>query len=525
MAYFRKRANAEAVVYSMLKQLNIKVTEETCRNCLIDHPEYPSLIALSDCLSDWKIPNYAYRISKEEYDPSELQFPFIAHMPHAQGYFLLIHEIKEQKVYFTDENKSHGIIAEQKFLDNWDGILLHAEPTAESGQENYYDALIKEFLHLIRYPALIALAALSIFYLPNTFSGDLYKVLISTLKTMGIATSILLLLHSVNANNAFIKNLCSFGKQNDCNTILNSEQAKITEWLSWSEVGFFYFSGSLLTLLFVNESVFLLSWLNLLCLPYTVYSITYQFTRRNWCVLCCTVQLLLWCEFSVFFLNGVFLPPIVLTTLFPSLICFGIPIVLWSIIKPLLQDTKQLKALKFQLKYFKYNTDNFNKLLTSQPRYAVPEELRPISIGSTDSQTIITMVSNPFCGPCALAHKNLEKWSKQRGNIKIQILFATADKEDDPRTTVSRHISALSSTYDINQIETALNDWYENAHMGYQTWAEKFPAKIDSDAYETTQRQKEWCKLVDVDHTPFILINGYKIPHLYDIEDLKYILS
>ena len=110
-------------------------------------------------------------------------------------------------------------------------------------------------------------------------------------------------MQSLNANNPFVKNLCSLGGKNDCNAILKSDAAKVTSWLSWSEVGFFYFFGSLLSLLLASSSLPLLAWLNLFALPYAIYSIAYQYRHKNWCVLCCCVQALLLLEALAFLSN------------------------------------------------------------------------------------------------------------------------------------------------------------------------------------------------------------------------------
>ncbi|RYF33435.1 MAG: vitamin K epoxide reductase family protein, partial [Cytophagaceae bacterium] len=101
------------------------------------------------------------------------------------------------------------------------------------------------------------------------------------------------LMHGINSNNPFIQNLCNSDGKNNCNAILKSDASRITSWLSWSEVGFFYFTGSLLSLLFAPSSLFILAWVNVMALPYTIYSLSYQYRNKTWCALCCTVQALL----------------------------------------------------------------------------------------------------------------------------------------------------------------------------------------------------------------------------------------
>lgn len=98
-----------------------------------------------------------------------------------------------------------------------------------------------------------------------------------------------------------------------------------------------------------------------------------------------------------------------------------------SFLKTFFSDASQIKLLKSQLKKFKYNITFFNRALKNQPRYAAPDKLMP-------EDTTMTVVSNPFCGPCAKAHETLDQWLKTRDDVKLKIVFITADQDDDEKT-------------------------------------------------------------------------------------------
>ncbi len=332
-------------------------------------------------------------------------------------------------------------------------------------------------------------------------------------------------MQSLNANNPFVKNLCSLGGKSDCNAILKSDAAKVTSWLSWSEVGYFYFAGSLLSLLFAPASFSFLAWLNLFALPYTIYSISYQYSNKNWCILCCSVQALLVLEAVVFLSTQNYglsnLPTFGLITL----VSFLSPILIWSFLKPFFADASQIKSLKRQLKKFKYNSELFNQALKNQPRYAIGKELMPIRMGNPDAETIITMVSNPFCGPCAKAHQTIDEWLKFRDDIQLKVIFTTADDENDPRTKVSRHLSALSTHENTKMVENAMNDWYNSSNKNYDDWAKRYPVVMNQDVAMVTQNQKSWCDMAEITSTPTILVNGYKLPDPYRLEDIKHLLD
>lgn len=271
-----KKDNAVDVTELLLKALNVKVSKSTIKNALEDHPDFPSLLSLSDCLNEWGVENQTYQIDKDNFDKGELLFPFIAATNTNGGLFTLVTKMENGLVYTERENNDFEPQTEAAFLHCWKGIALYATTHKNSGEKEYRTNNIIDKFNAVKLPALIATLLLTIFLSINFNTiGVVYGILLS-LKLVGLAVSILLLIHSINTNNPLIQNLCSLGKKNSCNDILKSDAAKVNFWLTWSEVGFFYFAGSFLSLLFIPSSLFLLAWLNVLALPYTVYSINYQ---------------------------------------------------------------------------------------------------------------------------------------------------------------------------------------------------------------------------------------------------------
>jgi len=522
-----KQSNATVVVDILLKSLGIKVSSSTLRKNLEDHPEYPSLKSISDCLEEWHVANQAYRVDLADYDSSEMLYPFLAHIQHKGGMFIVVSKIENGQVFYSDENNNNSIIKEESFLDTWTGVVLHATAKPLSGEKLYLEHTIQDNFNRARLPLLVGIVFAAIFFSMDSEGLDLSYMISVCLKLVGVGVSTLLLLHSIDANNPLIQNLCSLGKKNNCNAILKSDAAKLTPWLTWSEVGFFYFAGSFLSLLIAPGSAPLISWLNIFALPYTIYSISYQYSRKNWCVLCCTVQAILVAEFLTNLFAGANFSLLALdySLVIKTLLCFMTPILIWSILKPILIGATLIAPLKGQLKKFKFNSELFGDALGKQPRYAIPDDLMPVRLGNPDAETTITIVSNPFCEPCAKAHQVIDEWLSYRNDIQFKIIFSTADHQDDHKTKVSRHVSALSLSNDPILLERALNDWYSQNKKKYEDWAKKYPVHLNENLARVTQRQKEWCEMADISVTPTILVNGRKLPDAYRLEDIKYLLS
>ncbi|WP_316837739.1 thioredoxin domain-containing protein [Pedobacter nutrimenti] len=518
--------NANVVLNKLLRKLNIKVTAKTSGECLADHPEYPSLLASSDCLTSWKVPHESYRIDLQHFKAEELSYPFIAHFPEDAGRFILVESIKGDTIKYSDEGGANQILTKENFLNRWSGIILYAQREEESGESNYIQALISEWLDMLRLPFLVAVLLAFLIMAMGSISINLPYLSLLALKSVGVVVSVLLITHSINASNPFIQNLCSLGRKNNCNAILKSEAAKVTSWLSWSEVGMFYFTGSFVCLLFTPSSAVLLAWLNIVCLPYTIYSIGYQFKQKNWCILCCTIQVLLWLEGLVFMLNYPFSSLLLPTgEIFSIVFSFLFPIAIWAVLKPLLTKSEQTDSLKQQLRKFKYNSDLFSQLLTSQDRYVISDDITPITLGNRQANTVITMVSNPFCGPCAKAHQTIHDWLQYRDDLQLKVIFSTGNDEKDERTKVARHIGALASLNNSKLLENALNDWYLHSTGKYDIWAKKYPVTFNGEMEDLTKKQKQWCEMAEITFTPTIFINGYKLSEPYRLEDIEYLIG
>lgn len=522
-AIFERKQDLGKVLFRFLRALDVKATEGTIRQVLEMHPSFPSLLAASDCLSGLNVKNQAFNIPRNDYDVDDLIFPFLAHLKEGGGRFIVIHGINSGAVSYSDERTVRGQVSENDFLDRWDGIALHAEKDESSGEVGYRQSQLKYFLKSL-VPGFGLLLGCIGFYLAVNANAFLWPFLwLCLIKFVGVVVSVLLLIHSINSNNPFIQNLCNLGGKNGCNTILKSDAARVTSWLSWSEVGFFYFTGSLLSLLFAPSSLSILVWFNVLALPYTIYSVSYQYRNKNWCVLCCTVQALLMLEFTTALAFGLLNYRFYANSILVLSVTFLTPIFAWFFLKQVFLKAVQLKPVQEQLKQFKYNSNLFQQILMNQPRYEVFEELMPVRIGNQDAETVVTMVSNPFCIPCAKAHQTLSKWLQNRLDVSLVVLFQANGFDRGEKTEVARHLTAIGQSGDQNRSADALEFWYQG-NRSYDELSKAFPIQVDSQVKTAIDKQRKWCEYAEIEFTPTILVNGFKLPQPYRLGDLEYFI-
>ena len=520
------------VIKLIVKLLGIPVTRTSIAAELQRHPDPSSLVAISDLLDLWLIPNAAYNVSIKEILEAEMPLPFVACFK--EGEFALVTQINTKNAVLSNDRWENHELEISEFRKLYRGTILAFQKDESSGEANYAFERRKEMVNRLRILFLmVGLAAVIVFFLLSAhndlFAFKLNIGLILLLKSTGLAVSVLLLMQSLDANNPLIKKICGSDENQNCNAILTSKAAKIINELSWSEVGFFYFAGTWLTLLLNNHDfgvIGLLAIINLLSLPYSFYSIYYQWrVAKQWCIFCCSIQALLWSEFFAFLPNWLSISPVFSFYSFSKLfVAMLIPMILWVFIKPFLINSGKLKLLLPELYRFKYNKEFFKNIVQKEPKYILPAEEDTITIGNREANNVLTIVSSPFCHACADAHKLLDDLTEIRDDVKIQFVFLTRIRSRELDTKVLTHFMNLKSAYDDTSVKQALSQWYSQKDKNYESWQEKYPVDALVDHSDTLLSQKAWCKMVDITGTPTLFINGRKLPNPYRPEDLKYVI-
>jgi len=521
------------VLSLLLKELQIPVTRESIINELQKHPDLFSLRVISDILDHWNITNAAYAVTIKELQETEIPLPFIACFK--KGEFVLVKRINEKGAVVSNDRWDNHELPINEFIELYQGTILAFQKDELSGEKDYAVKRRKEIVNNFRIPFVVFgfVTILILFLLLNPFYFKAFNWhigLLSLFKTAGLGVSILLLIQSIDKNNPFVQKLCGSDDSKNCNAILAAKAAKVTEELSWSEVGFFYFAGTWLALLFNTTNghlIQILAILNLISLPYTFYSIYYQWrVARQWCVFCCAAQAILWLEFFAFFtfLRSPLVLPVDFQVWGSLVAAIFFPILLWVFIKPYLMNSEHLKVLKPELYRFKYNKELFKDTIEKQVKYGLLPDENTITVGNQEADNIITVVSSPFCHACSNVHKVLDEFVDGRDDVKLQFIFLTRISSKEFDRKVLSHFMGLKSRYDDFSVKKALNDWYKQKKKDYDSWQVGYPVNEVIDKSDVLVKQKAWCKMANVTSTPTIFVNGRRLPEMYRAEDIEYIL-
>lgn len=535
----RPQDNAHKALSTLLQRLRIRVTALTVRETLPQHPDYPSLLSLSNMLDEWQVDNTALRLGNVE-QLRELPTPFIAHLTRQNGWFVVVEQVEKGQITWYNPTDGQHTASLDDFGKQWNGVVLLAEATDKSGEIEFTKQRKRERLQTARTGLLIT-GAIALLALGFYQADSLLTVGLLLTKLLGTMVSILLLIRQFDNQNPLLNRLCKLGSKANCQSILDSSAARLTPWLSWSEIGFFYFAGGLLFLytpeFHSGQRLPILALLNLLALPYTLFSIYYQWRiAKQWCVLCLIVQGVLWVEFGLT-LSGMSnlglnnlgfdirnsLKLLPFTTLGSFLFAYGLPMLLYVLLKPSITKALQNNQYQQQLNRLKYNPDIFQTLLEKQPKAPnwLPEKV--VTLGNPDAEHTLIMVTNPFCGPCGQMHKEIDKLLHQNRHLKAHIIFTACDGPDGPTAQVVKYLLTLG---EAEKIAMALDAWYEQPSKNYEVWATLFSLEADMDHLNNTVQQHcQWQQEADIMATPTLFLNGYRLPEQYRLAELRFIIN
>lgn len=530
MLSITSRKNSIEVTQQLLKQLEVPFTNHKTEEALLQNPDYPSIAAVHDVLQEYKVDNMVLQVEKEKLP--EIPVPFIAHLRGKTNGFITVTKVSDNSIYYTAARSFSKIktMSREDFEKDWSGVSLLAEKTEQSGEKDFEENLKKEKVQQWRMPFLISATVLLLGLLIGSAAAfTVGFTLLTLLKLAGVIITDLLLWYEIDKTNPFLQKVCSGSKATNCNAILQSKASKLFGVLSWSEIGFFYFAGGLLAVTLTKEgSAPLLAWLNLLALPYTIFSIYYQWRiAKQWCPLCLAVQVLLITEAVLFFSTGMHQSlPAAFTAYSVFAACFLAPIVLWFFIKPYLLKAKE--GMEYKNRFFRMKKDPriFEALLAKQKKITASAAGLGITLGNPNATNTIIKVCNPYCGPCSKVHPEIHDLLLANDNLKVQILFTATVEETDRRSKPVKHLLAIAEKQNENLTEQALHDWYLPDDKDYDAFAAKYPMNGELKKQdEKIKAMNQWCDEVKIEFTPTFFVNGHQLPENYNVNELKYFLS
>ena len=117
--------NADAAVINILRKLNLKVNPAIISAELERHPDYPSLLAVSDVLTSLNIENSVYRLPFDEL--KNIPCPYIAYTNSNGGELVVVDKISDDKISISNQKRKNHKIKIETFEKKYVGVFLTAE--------------------------------------------------------------------------------------------------------------------------------------------------------------------------------------------------------------------------------------------------------------------------------------------------------------------------------------------------------------------------------------------------------------
>lgn len=513
----------ENVFISILSALDVRYTKKFSNKFYNEHPHKYNLFGISKMLTDYGVNNAGTRITNKSDDIGEIETPFIAHIG---GDFAVVYEVTEESVNYRVENLDLTV-SRKNFCDPWSGVVLLVEANPESAEPGYKKNSRKELLQLCLKSALILSISLllSIIFIKNHSYSSVGMFLSVMINIIGAYISFLLVQKQMKIYSRYSDKICSLFKQADCNDVLELDAAKLWGVFSWSEIGFSYFLSNIIIVTFFPEFISYYAILNLCALPYTVWSIWYQkFKAKQWCMLCLLIQSVIWC---IFLTNLVFhyvqTPVLGVSGIFLFGSVYSISFLSITLLIPYLSEQSKIENITQEVNSFKANEKILGLLLKEQPYYPCDKYISGIIFGNPNANILVTILTNPHCNPCAKMHARIEKLLDSGiTNLCVQYIFSSFN----PSLDISN--SYLISAYLNNKGKDGIPNIYQLWFTQGKTEKEKFFERFSFDLYADNvkkefEKHQKWKSQTGLEATPTILVNGYKLPGNYQIEDLRFI--
>lgn len=531
----------EHVLFSFLNLLSVPYTRRYLENLISGMGGNSSLSCISDVLNKhYSIENVCLLIDKT--DILILDTPFIVQLDLPSAPTIIVTHIKDEQVFFLYKGRKNRESLPH-FLNKWNGIVLLAEPSENSRENQYRKHQQQSIFSQIRLPLFAVLCTALLFRfsklgLPELSEYYYMPLLLLVGYTLGLVVSTLLLMHQIVGQNSFVHKICNGTAKKGCSKILESNASKFLGLVSWSETGFFYFSSSLIAFLVVDGSAGFLFLLSACTLPFTFWSVYYQWAvARQWCAFCLTIQLIFWAIFIAYLFYFQFAFPVVeIASILSTLGCFLFIAVLLSLVLPYAKSHYSIDDLTFDYRSFKFNPKIIESSFELMNRVDTTDA-SSIVFGNIDSEVVLTVITDVYCPHCIEAHQHIrELLQAYRDQICCQIVFAIPEHIESAGDYYNRNVTekqaiikSLIGTYfssDKSTSEAVYHQWFDSGKNDHKKFFQKHRTMDDSPLTEEEfNRQLKWYKKINNPGTPAFIVNHRQMPAWYRADELSSLIG
>lgn len=500
----------------------VRFTDWYVKETFLSHPHHTSMLGIARLLDMYNVDNTSVRIT-DKLSLFRLQTPFFAEM---LSDIVLVTEISGNAVCVQREN-SVSTMGVEDFMSGWSGVVLVTCPTEKSTEPEYREHRVRE---LVQWTEKGILCFASVYLLLYVFVGARQGTNFLWLATFliqicGLYVCYLLLMKTWKGGgySSVADKLCSVIEKGGCNNVLQSRYSKICATYSFSEVGFAFFGVNTIAMTALAAStIVILPYIYLAVLPLSVWSVWYQFYRiKSWCILCLITMSLLWLQTVFFVYIGAFVPvaKLSLCGIIAILLLYAIAVIMVHGMTLYNDYAYDNINLRYYLNSVKLDEEIFLDLLHKQPHFDMSLPDGGMEFGkSRDGMPVITVLSNPYCTHCSEMHRRLEV--ALTAGMQVRYILTCFN---DELVMANRSILATYVKYGSEYTWGMLSRWFSG---GFNDGAAFFKEILNNndvckrDVDDMFFCNESWVANSGLSATPILMVNGYLLPALYEIEDV-----
>jgi len=509
-----------------LEANNVKVNSAYLKDAITTHPDYPALTALTDFLESGGM---AYDAVKADASYiHEFNYPLLAHIKQTGNEYLNL--INDASVW--DKEKS--------ITENWSGIALYSAKGAtwqneendtaqKAEQKNKYIAAAFVIAGLALFIGSVFIQLRDDIFLKDVISTSIFGLL----SLAALVISIAALGTELGYQSKLVKQVCGTVGNGGCEKVLGSKFAKGFAGITPADASVLYFAAQFILYLVgcfyypILTNIITIAFAGILVAAWSIY--TQAIKLKEWCALCLCIVAILVGQIIIAAIilqagnapsfTNVFLYP---TSYLPLPITLLLITIIYLPIKQLIKTNTKNKLELTSFKKWKTDASLFMAQWEKEPSCDNTIWENDLLIGNADAPIRITVACNPYCGPCARAHvelDNLVEKYKEKVCVQVRLLCNAANMEDKRTIAVNAILQQAQILKNGIELKEMLSDWFE--WMDYEKWKEKWELKDELNVSKVIMKHETWMNKTGITHTPTFFINRKKLPSRYEIKDLN----
>jgi hypothetical protein len=260
-----------------------------------------------------------------------------------------------------------------------------------------------------------------------------------------------------------------------------------------------------------------------LTLLFSAWSLYHQaFKAKQWCPLCLLVLGVFVVEFA-----AIVLPFRPLQTLasFDTLFVFtsfAIPFFLWLMLKPYIENAFAHDAVWSKLAAIKRNSALFKAALQNETALVpLPEAVAIPEFGAASAKHEAVLVTNPWCGACETAFKEINQIVHDGASLKVKVIFCVGESEE--QAVFNQAVQMMAHRLMGTSIQQIFTDYYQLSKAQFdQKYPKELDAAIIQQAKAAIKQHGLWCKATQIQFTPTHYLDGHVKPKMYKWKDLRF---